>query len=166
MQDLILQYGHLRLLVSFLGEKAQANWWSTSFFEPTSQFFLEPVFSKTARLAQYNGVREAARQLHDKYIGIGNVVHLFRLPEETEQDLQKLILEAPSAWFVEISNWDMAFKGLNSIAEESVTVTEGPQSVGSSETFYQISGPRLLAQYYLGAFKQGIHTFPYFVCKS
>jgi len=60
------------------------------------------MFSRTARLAQYNGVREAARQLHDKYSGIGNVIHVFRLPEEVEQDLQQLILNAPDEWFAEI----------------------------------------------------------------
>ena len=51
----------MRLLVGFLGERAQCAWWPTAFYEASSKLFLEPVFSKTSRLAQYHGVLEAAR---------------------------------------------------------------------------------------------------------
>lgn len=37
----------LRLLVGFLGERAQFGWWPTSFYEQSSRLFLEPVFPKT-----------------------------------------------------------------------------------------------------------------------
>ena len=43
----------MRLLVGFLGERAQCAWWPTAFYEASSKLFLEPVFSKTSRLAQY-----------------------------------------------------------------------------------------------------------------
>src|ERR1044071_7696845 len=87
------KYLNLRLIVGFLGEKSQFGWCPTAFYEPSSRLFLEPVFPKTYRLAQYNGVREAARLLHDEYVGVGNVFHLFRLPEEMEQDLHTLMQE-------------------------------------------------------------------------
>lgn len=61
----------LRLLVGFLGERAQYAWWPTAFYEPSSRLFLEPVFAKTARLAQYHGVLEAARRLHDEHLNVG-----------------------------------------------------------------------------------------------
>lgn len=38
----------LRLLVGFLGEKKQCNWWDTTFLEATGQRFLETVFPRTA----------------------------------------------------------------------------------------------------------------------
>jgi hypothetical protein len=77
--------------VGFLGERAQFAWWPTAFYEPSSRnLFLEPVFSKTSRLAQYHGVLEAARRLHDEHLSVGSY-HLFRLPEEVEQDLHAIV---------------------------------------------------------------------------
>src|SRR5882672_6241718 len=81
----------LRLHVGFLGERAQCNWWPTAFYEASSRLFLEPVFSKTSRLTQYHAVAEAARRLHDEHLNVGSY-HLFRLPEEIEQDLHSLTL--------------------------------------------------------------------------
>ena len=80
----------LRIVVGYLGESAQYAWWSTSFYEPSSRLFLEPVFSKTSQVAQYHGVIEAARRLHDEHLSTGSY-HLFRLPEELEQDLHAMV---------------------------------------------------------------------------
>ena len=60
----------MRMLVGFLGERAQYAWWPTAFYEASSRLFLEPVFSKTSRLAQYHGVLEAARRLHDEHLSV------------------------------------------------------------------------------------------------
>lgn len=158
-------YGHLRLLVGYLGEKDQGNWWSTTFFAPSSRYFLEPVFARTTRLAQYNGVREAARRLHDEQIGIGNVFHLFRLPEEMEQDLQQLVVNAPDEWFAEIASRETALTVLRTLSGEAISISEGPQSIGSLKELDRPSGSQALAQCYLAAFEQGIRTFPYFVEK-
>jgi len=114
-------------------------------------------------LAQYNGVREAARRLHDEQIGIGNVFHLFRLPEEMEQDLQQLMMNAPDEWFAETGSQERAMAVLRSLSGEAVSVSEGPQSIGSLELFYRSAGSKTLAQHYLVAFEQGIRSFPYFV---
>jgi hypothetical protein len=156
-------YGHLRLLVGYLGEKDQGNWWATTFFSSPSRYFLEPVFARTTRLAQYNGVREAARRLHDEQIGTGNVFHLFRLPEEVEQDLQHLMNGAPDEWFAEVNSQESALTALRNLAGETISVTPGPRSIGSVEEFYRSLGSKTLAQHYLAAFEQGVRTFPYFV---
>ena len=156
-------YGHLRLLVGYLGEKDQGNWWSTTFFSSASQYFLEPVFARTTRLAQYNGVREAARLLHDEQIGIGSVFHLFRLPEEMEQDLQHLMTGAPDEWFAGIGSQESALAALRNLSGETIPVAAGPRSIGSVDEFYRSPGLKALAQHYLAAFEQGIRTFPYFV---
>lgn len=150
-------------MVGYLGEKDQGNWWSTTFFAPSSRYFLEPVFARTTRLAQYNGFREAARRLHDEQIGIGNVFHLFRLPEEIEQDLQHLVISKPDEWFAETESRESALTALRNLSGEAVSVSAGPQSIGSLEEFYRSSASKSLAQHYLTAFEQGIRTFPYFV---
>ncbi|MEI6263193.1 MAG: BrxE family protein, partial [Deltaproteobacteria bacterium] len=71
----------MRLLVGYLGEKDQFNWWPTTFICSFSNLFLSPVFPRTTLLSQYHGILEAARRLHDERIGVGSVFHLFRLPE-------------------------------------------------------------------------------------
>lgn len=155
-------YSRLRLLVGYLGEKAQDNWWPTSFFTPTSPRFLEPVFSRTVRLAQYNGVREAARRLHDERIGVGDVFHLFRLPEEVEQDLHQAMLTAPDEWFVALSSKEQAIDDLLSLAGESIDIPEGPILAGGIKQLQLPSGAKSLSQHYLAAFQRGIWSFPYF----
>src|SRR5690606_19463731 len=80
----------LRTLVDVLEERAQCDWWPTALYEASSRLFLETVFTKTYRLAQYHGVLEAARRLHDEHLSVGSY-HLFRLPEEVEQDLHAIV---------------------------------------------------------------------------
>jgi len=85
----------LRFIVGYLGEQLQPTWWSSSFLAPVSTAFLTPMFSKTALLAQYHGIREAAARIHDEHIGIGKgVFHLFRLPDTLEQELHSLLRES------------------------------------------------------------------------
>ena len=69
----VREYLRLRLIVGYLGERENFNWWSTEFFSGSSRQFLEPAFPKTYPLAQYHGVSEAARRLHDDHIGKGQV---------------------------------------------------------------------------------------------
>lgn len=130
--------------------------------------FLEPAFSRTVGLSQYNGVLAAARRLHDEYIGVGDVFHLFRLPEETEQDLQALFAktsEAPSEiWFSELSSQESALSALRAIAQNPTSIAGGPQAIGSANQISASSGPKLLAQYYLAAFEDNDRSYPYFTC--
>ena len=62
----------LRVLVGYLGEKAQFGWWPTEFYAGTSEAFLAPVFGKTVDLARYNGVLEAARGRGGGLVGPGH----------------------------------------------------------------------------------------------
>jgi len=83
---------NIRYLVAYLGEKSQNDWWHSSFYDTSSIRFLEPVFSRTAPLAQYHGAVEAARRFHDENLSVGSF-HIFRLPEEIEQDLHEMVHE-------------------------------------------------------------------------
>ena len=51
--SLCMQIARLRLLVGYLGEHHQYNWWPSAFLTPSSMAFLAPIFSKTAFMAQY-----------------------------------------------------------------------------------------------------------------
>jgi hypothetical protein len=91
------------------------------------------------------------------------VFHLFRLPEEIELDLQTLVIQAAEDWFRSVENRDSALNALRSlVAEEEISITEGPCCLGSIKQFYDPSGAKVLAHHYLAAFKGGFHSFPYF----
>lgn len=152
----------LRLVVGFLGERAQFNWWPTGFFEPSSRLFLEPVFTRGLKLAQYHGIVEAGRRHHDEHLSLG-CSHLFRLPEEVEQDLHSVL---PSI-FDEVSiksalqSKDEALQFLQEFPPTDVKFNEGPVAVGR---IGDIASPHTLesiAWSYAAAFSKNVTTYPY-----
>jgi len=155
----------LRMCIGFLGESDQYSWWSSSFLSPTSSAFLSPVFSKTSFTAQYYGVREAATIVHDEHIGIGKgVFHLFRLPETHEIEMHRLLDNSDTKTAVQdlIKNKDTAEQFLSEYGQDSVEQAVGPFRLGdttkilTSQTWTKVAGQ------YVGAFKNGNKTFPYF----
>ena len=81
----------LRTVVGYLGEREHFNWWPSAFLSAGSHAFLAPVFGKTQLLAQVSGVTQAAALHHDERIGVGHVYHLFRLPEDMEQKIHRVL---------------------------------------------------------------------------
>lgn len=155
----------LRLLVGYLGERSQFAWWPTSFFGNSSGMFLEPVFPRTARLAQYHGVTEAALRLHDEHIGVGSVFHLFRLPEEAEQGLHSAMVAARDrpGLFAGLEDKDAALQAIAELAGDLRTAPEGPTSVGGVKDLLTAPALEKLAGCYLSAFTGGVRTYPYFM---
>lgn len=154
----------LRLLVGFLGERAQCAWWPTAFYEASSRLFLEPVFLKTSRLARYHGVLEAARRLHDEHLSVGSY-HLFRLPEEIEQDLHAIVqssAEEELASQAPLSK-EATLDALKRLAASSGTSSEGPTAVGSIKDIDSTDTLKAIAAAYLSAFTENAKTYPYLV---
>ena len=154
----------MRMLVGFLGERAQCAWWPTAFYESSSKLFLEPVFSKTSRLAQYHGVLEAARRLHDEHLSVGSY-HLFRLPEEVEQDLHAIVQSSARE---ELANpapqgKEAALDELKRLAATSSSSNVGPTAVGSVKDLDSSDTLKAIAAAYLSAFTQNAKTYPYLV---
>jgi hypothetical protein len=154
----------MRLLVGFLGERAQCAWWPTAFYETSSKLFLEPVFSKTSRLAQYHGVLEAARRLHDEHLSVGSY-HLFRLPEEVEQDLHAIVRSSAGEELASQAplSKETALDALKRLASTSATSSVGPTAVGSIKDIDSIDTLKAIAAAYLSAFSQNAKTYPYLV---
>lgn len=154
----------MRLLVGFLGERAQFAWWPTAFYEQSSRLFLEPVFSKTSRLAQYHGVLEAARRLHDEHLSVGSY-HLFRLPEEVEQDLHALVQSSAGEEFASLvpQSKDAALESLKRISGMSAPTSAGPIAIGSIKDLDSADALKAIAGAYLSAFSQNAKTYPYLV---
>ena len=154
----------MRLLVGFLGERAQFAWWPTAFYEASSRPFLEPVFSKTSRLAQYHGVLEAARRLHDEHLNVGSY-HLFRLPEEVEQDLHSTLQSAAGEQLASQvpHSKDAALDALNCLVAKNAVPGVGPTAVGSIKDLGSVDTLKVIAGAYLSAFSQDTKIYPYLV---
>lgn len=153
-----------RLLVGYLGERAQFAWWPTAFYEASSRMFLEPVFSRTSRLAQYHGVLEAARRLHDEHLSVGSF-HLFRLPEEVEQDLHNLVQRPEAEKFAlqEMSSKDAALGSLKELADAVSVKSEGPTAIGNIAELDAHNTVKAIAAAYVSAFSQDAKAYPYLV---
>jgi hypothetical protein len=149
----------LRLVVGLLGEKAQNDWWPTAFFDASSHLFLEPAFPKTFRLAQYHGVVEAARRLHDEHLNLGSY-HLFRVPEEVEQDLHGMMKDDEKGKSSLTTQAD-ALEALARIAGGKSKSNIGPVSIGSFADLSSASVIKAIAGAYLTAFSEGHKTYPY-----
>ncbi len=154
-------YLELRLLVGYLGEKSQHNWWASAFYDPFAMDFLTPVFGRTARLAQYNGVREAARRVHDASVGIGQVFHLFRLPEEVEHDLHRRAESLDVATPSVVSDRAPAVSRLRALAGDSVPNVEGPIAIGVIGDLEKAGTLNRLAGHYAQAFDRRVRVYPY-----
>ena len=154
----------LRLIVGFLGERAQCAWWPTAFYEASSRQFLEPVFPKTFRLAQYHGVLEAARRVHDEHLSVGSY-HLFRLPEEVEQDLHAIVQSSAGEELASQvpPSKEAALDALKRLASTSATSSVGPTAVGSIKEIDSTDTLKAIAAAYLSAFTQDAKTYPYLV---
>lgn len=151
-----------RLLVGYLGERAQFSWWATGFHEPSSRLFLEPVFTKTPCLARYHGVCEAARRLHDEHLNVGGF-HLFRLPEEIEQDLHGMMQSDVGETLTARSTQSRgaAMDALSHLAVAGRPASDGPTAVGTIAELASEQTLGLIAEVYWSAFTQGIRAYPY-----
>ncbi|MER8438325.1 BrxE family protein [Mesorhizobium sp. M1312] len=151
-----------RLLVGYLGESDQFAWWRTNFYQPASQHFLEPIFPRTSHLARYHGVNEAARRIHDESLSAGSY-HLFRLPEELEQDLHALTDSDAGKTLHDKLPQDKrsALDLLHSLGGAKAQPTEGPTAIGTSADVRSSKIVGQMASLYGTAFERGIRCYPY-----
>ena len=152
----------LRILVGFLGEKKQFNWWDTQFLGKVSLKHLDIIFPRTAFSAALNSVTEAAKQIHDERIGKGNLIHLFRLPTFYEQQISiKLKQLNYDELIVLIDNKDESLNQLIETIDKKISFFDGPVNIGSSLFFISPDGLIKLTSYYFQAFTNNSKCFPY-----
>ena len=163
METIDKQIAELRVIVGFLGEKNQANWWGSDFLSETGSSFLAPIFSNSLFLAQYNGVTAAAAKIHDEDIGIGYIYHLFRLPIGLEQASTEAFNDMlfTQALQVNLASQELALARLANLAINLEAASPGPHSLGLMKEDL-ISQLKSAAGIYLSAFTLGIKSFPYF----
>ena len=159
LQELV----RLRFLVGFLGERVQLGGWPTEFYGSTREAFLSPVFSKTANLARYNGILEAARRLHDEHVGVGQAVHLFRFPAVVEQSIHEELVEGgvDSAFLSDLASQNSALAALEGLSDASTTRSEGPVQIGELSDLGSKAWIGKTETCYLNAFSNGTKCFTY-----
>ena len=153
----------LRVLISFLGEKSQFNWWQSDFFAPTASAFLAPLFPRTRFLSQVEGSAAAAGKLHDERIGVGRVFHLFRLPEDFEQSFHASLQhnELTEELSALLGGRGAAMEALESEFGEPSQQDTGPVLVGNSQALTDAETLARMGQAYLSGFKTSTPVFPY-----
>jgi hypothetical protein len=152
----------VRLLVGFLGEKQQFNWWESAFLSPVSKSFLTPVFPKTTLRSQYNGVCQASSLVHDSFIGTGFHYHLYRLPDSIERMACMAAdnsMDAITA--VHLSSVATAMARLEQFCVVPTPRCEGPIVVGDYNDRKLDSLLRKMASHYCQAFTGGYKCYPY-----
>ncbi len=151
-------------MIGYLGEKDQYGWWQSSFFIPASDAFLEPVFTRTKLLAKCNGVTAAAAIVHDERIGVGNVYHLFRLPEEMEQAIHRLLYDADVTKRIVVLT-TAKDNALDFVRKQSLLPKQsniGPTWMGKTSSIYDDQVWQKVIGNYLSAFKHNKEIYPYF----
>jgi len=161
--ELALSLSKLRTCVAFMGEKEQANWWPSSFLSPSGEAFLSPVFPKTAALARVNGASAAAQVSHDEHIGIGDVFHLFRLPENVEHDISQLLAKDASVLDL-IATEETARAGLQELSAGESTEGVGPLLIDRDAIDQSVIAH--MAAAYMQGFSVGEQVYPYYRGKS
>ena len=153
-----------RRILGFLGEKTQSNWWSSSFYEASSTRFLEPVFSRTAHLAQYHGAVESARRFHDENLSVGSF-HIFRLPEEIEQDLHEMVQTRLIDLFdpALIIDQGTALNALSKSCTGADDGSVGPVLVGTIDELWAPALLNKVGAIYRTALSSGDQALPYLV---
>jgi hypothetical protein len=152
----------LRLLVAYVGERAQHNWWSSMFMGATGASVLAHPFPRTVHLAQYHGAVEAARRTHDELIGVGQVLHLFRAPDEVEQDLHAMVLHGGPSALSLVPAGEVALAQLTEMGDSPPSPVVGPVLVGEPAELMANDAVRKTAGIYAAAFTSGQRAYPYF----
>lgn len=154
----------LRAVIGYLGEREQYAWWQSAFFASGSKAFLAPVFVRTQFLAQFTGVTRAAALIHDERIGIGQVYHLFRLPEDVEQGIHRLLCELTMRDRIStlITGKDNALRFLREEAESNGRPSIGPTRIGAVKDLRRRRFWAMVAGCYLCGFDSDQEVYPYF----
>jgi hypothetical protein len=154
----------VRAAVGLLGEKEQHDWWSCAFFSKSAATFLVPLFPRTQYLSRINAVTAAAALLHDDRIGVGQVFHLFRLPEDMEQSLHRIASDEPTALRLSqnLSSAELALQFLSDFGSRGVKSAAGPVRVGDFEAIRTLEPWKKVAAVYAQAFGSQHQSFPYF----
>lgn len=102
--------------------------------------------------------------MHDEHLSVGSY-HLFRLPEEVEQDLHTTVQSSAGEDLASQApqSKEAALEALKRLAASGGTSRVGPTAVGSIKDLDSSETLKAIAAAYLSAFTQNAKTYPYLV---
>lgn len=159
----------LRILVLTLGEARHAGWWGSQFLSPIGLSFLERIYPRSTFAAAVRSAGRAARAVHDANVGKGEVFHLFRLPRQTEQEIDSALTEQSTELAAQYSallaDREALLRALEKMTNtlpatetSSLTTAVGPLRLSVSRHDWAPT----LARAYHSAFQREAQVFPYF----
>jgi hypothetical protein len=151
----------LRMTVGFLGECDSNPWWSSGFTAASSGPFLTPVFPRSLTTARYQSLCLAAQRVHDHHVGVGEVYHLFRLPDDLEQLLHDVIRNPSDGGIRLPRSREEAIAVLELLAASTPAKADGPVRVGRLEDVHARRTWVEAAGHYLNAFAISHQVHPY-----
>ena len=162
----VQEYLLLRTVVAALGERSTPPWWRTQFLTDFGFRTVARVFPRTAVYAALESSFAAARDEHDRRIGLGKKYHLFRLPETLERTLSTAISDPTFvtrlATLVAGAQDGLMHELTRIASDRKEAVVDGPVSLG---TITQLVEPGILgslAAHYRNSFASNRRVFPYF----
>lgn len=162
MNSIANKVAELRILVGYLGEKSQQNWWGCDFLHPTAISFLAPIFNRSLFLAQYQGLTTAASLVHDEVIGEGGINHLFRLPISLEQACSQEVQSKEFYDYIKskVGSYESAFARLGELSCIQSSVEAGPLYITNVDKDLTQIIPKIAGIYYF-AFSDCKKIYPY-----
>lgn len=155
---------HIRILVLTLGEAHHYKWWRSEFLSTTGISYFSRLYPRSKFSGAVQAVTRAALDLHDTTIGIGNVYHLFRLPENIEYAVSNNISaksnELEKVYLPLLSDQQSLLEKLSKFIEKKRTYKAGPFQLDEE------MNPHNMASAYEWAFQNGTQIFPYFLHKN
>ena len=152
----------LRCAVGLLGEKDHASWWSSAFFSSASETFISPLFPRTGLLARCHGVTAAAMRVHDERIGVGEVFHLFRLPEDMERGVHELLQDNEKTKGIQEQLTDASSARAFLERSDPVEADVGPTLIADIAGLRKQQNWQTVAAKYAAGFRNESEVFPYF----
>jgi hypothetical protein len=158
----------LQIMVLALGEAHHAGWWRSQFLSPVGLSHLSYLYPRSNFGAAVRAASRAARAVHDASIGIGDVFHLFRLPQTLERRLDDVLRDSETELHVQfgatIRQKQDLLDRLATLSEVSpdVQVQAGPRRLGTLRDLQRPSSVAAMSSLYCAAFQNGLRMFPYF----
>jgi hypothetical protein len=160
----------LRILVLALGEAHMSGWWKTQFLSVTGLSYLNRLYPRSSFAAAVRSASRAAKAAHDSSIGVGNVFHLFRLPQQHERRLEEFVrahgTDLPQAFEPMLNQREQLLKSLDDLGGVVSPTARGPLRLGTLADLQTDDWIAACASAYAAAFRDGSKVFPYFEAKK
>jgi hypothetical protein len=112
-------------------------------------------------MARYQAICLAAQRVHDQHVGVGEVFHLFRVPDDLEQLLHDAMRDPRGREISLPNSHEEAIEALDALAASTAAKADGPISIGRLEDVRVRRTWVDAAGFYLNAFVTGHQVHPY-----